>query len=161
MAHKQQQQQQKQENQRAEHQGQAEGKQRDEQRQQQAAKAGGSEGESGAPRDSAGKPSKLNRKKLEKLKTKAERRGVVYLSRLPPHLVRRGVGPLAGGRSGPTRCRPPRLVAATACYRCYRLRRPSSCLPAVCAAASAEAAETAPYAGAVRGGGATVPGTRG
>lgn len=31
---------------------------------------------------------KLSDKKLQKLKDKLERRGVVYFSRLPPHLVR-------------------------------------------------------------------------
>lgn len=33
-------------------------------------------------------PKKLDKKKLEKLKEEYKRRGVVYMSRIPPHLVR-------------------------------------------------------------------------
>lgn len=40
------------------------------------------------PATDAGKPKALQRKKLQKLKEKNDKRGVVYISRLPPHLVR-------------------------------------------------------------------------
>ena len=43
-------------------------------------------------------PKKLDKKKLKKLKEEYKRRGVVYISRIPPHLVRKGVEPVPSDR---------------------------------------------------------------
>lgn len=43
-------------------------------------------------------PPKLTKKKLEKLQEQYNKRGIVYMSRLPPHLVRAAVGRGCTGR---------------------------------------------------------------